>query len=516
MIVGQIVSGGNTELIIREKKGVDLELGDLVAVEDGSRKYLYMVSALEYGSLVGEDRLFTSSGSMLEGTKPNVEIPEKDLRLFRKVHVSPLLEVREDGGKLIPKSPRAIPLFLSKVRDITKEDFSFLKKPETEIFLGKIRSGTKVLDFDYHLKGEDVLSHHALISAQTGRGKSNLVKVMLWEAMKHNKFGILVMDVHNEYFGVGSSKGLRNHPNASRSLIQYSKNPPTGQKRLVINLRALLPSDLTGILQLSEAQEGALDFYYREHEKNWIRELMTEDAAREKEYEKKGIQAVTIRSLRRKLGNLFKIRTQKESDLPYCQDDVFDMESMGESTIKDIADLIEQGKVVLIDGSSISDDTGLIVTSAVMREIFYRYEYYKGEGTLNEKPQVGVVLEEAPRVLGESYGGNIFGRITREGRKFRIGLIAVTQMVSIIPDDILANIGTKIIMGNEMAQERRKLIESAAQDLSAYDQLIAGLDKGEAIVSSIFSKFPVPIYTPLFEDLVKEAEIEKKSERTFF
>jgi DNA helicase HerA-like ATPase len=215
MIVGQIVSGGNTELIIREKKGVGLELGDLVAVEDGSRKYLYMVSALEYGSLVEEDRLFTSSGSMLEGTRPNVEIPEKDLRLFRKVHVSPLLEVREEGGRLIPRSPRSIPLFLSKARDIMREDFSFLQKPETEIFLGKIRSGTKILDFDYYLKGEDVLSHHALISAQTGRGKSNLVKVMLWEAMRHNKFGILVMDVHNEYFGVGSSKGLRSQDRKS-------------------------------------------------------------------------------------------------------------------------------------------------------------------------------------------------------------------------------------------------------------------------------------------------------------
>jgi len=516
MIVGQIVSGGNTELIIREKKGVGLELGDLVAVEDGSRKYLYMVSALEYGSLVEEDRLFTSSGSMLEGTKPNVEIPEKDLRLFRKVHVSPLLEVREEGGRLIPRSPRAIPLFLSKARDIMREDFSFLQKPETEIFLGKIRSGTKVLDFDYYLKGDDVLSHHALISAQTGRGKSNLVKVMLWEAMRHNKFGILVMDVHNEYFGVGSSKGLRSHPNASRSLVLYSKNPPTGQKKLIINLRTLFPQDLAGIIPLTEAQEGALDFFYREHEREWIRELMGVDAEGEKEYEKKGIQAVTIRSLKRKLGNLFKITLQKEGGLPYCKDEVFNMETMGEVTIKDIADFIEEGKIVLIDGSSISDDTGLIVTSAVMREIFHRYEGYKDTGTLNAKLQVGVVLEEAPRVLGQSYGGNIFGRITREGRKYRIGLIAVTQMASVIPGDILANIGTKIIMGNEMAQERRCLIESAAQDLSAYDHLIAGLDKGEAIVSSIFSKFPVPIYTPLFENLVKEAETEMRSERTFF
>ncbi|MBM5805861.1 MAG: ATP-binding protein [Candidatus Verstraetearchaeota archaeon] len=520
MIVGQIVGGGNTELIIREKKGVGLELGDLVAVEDGSRRYLYMVSALEYGSLVEEDRLFTSSGSMLEGTKPNVEIPERDLRLFRKVHVSPLLEVRYEGkgegGRPVPRSPRAIPTFLSKAREITREDFSFLQKPETEIFLGRIRSGTKVLDLDYHLNGEDMLSHHTLISAQTGRGKSNLVKVMLWEAMRHNRFGVLVMDIHNEYFGVGSNKGLKNHPNADRSLVYYSKSPPPGQRRLRINLRALYPSYLIGVVELTEAQEGALEFYYREHGRDWIRELMTEDAVREKEYERRGVQPVTIHTLRRKLGNLFKIRTAKEGGAPYCEDEVFDMESMGESTVKDIADCIEQGKVVIIDGSSISDDTGLIITNAVMKDIFHRYESYKDEGTLKDRPQVGVVLEEAPRVLGEAYGDNIFGKIAREGRKFRIGLIAVSQMVSIIPDDILANIGTKIIMGNEMAQERRKLIESASQDLSAYDQLIAGLDKGEAIVSSIFSKFPVPIYTPLFENLVKEVETEKRSEKAFF
>jgi hypothetical protein len=516
MVVGQIVCGNNEALILREKKGVGLELGDLVVVEDGLRKYIYMVSALEYGSLIEDDRIFTSSGSMLEGTKPNVEIPEKDLRLFRKVSISPLLEVREERGGLVPKSPRSIPVFFSTAREISREDFSFMKKPQNEIFLGRIRSGTKVLELDYHLSGEDMLSHHALISAQTGRGKSNLVKVMLWEAMRHNKFGILVMDVHNEYYGVGSSKGLRSHPNASRSLVQYSKSPPTGQKRLVINLRSLVPADLTGILPLTEAQDGALDFYYREHEREWIKALMTEDVDLEKAYEKKGIQAVTIRSLRRKLGNLFKIRIQKETGLPYCRDEVFDMETMGESTVKDIADRIEEGKVVLIDGSSISDDTGLIVTSAVMREIFNRYEDYKGEGTLKDKPLVGVVLEEAPRVLGESYGNNIFGRIAREGRKFRIGLIAVTQMVSVIPDEILANIGTKIIMGNEMAQERRKLMESAAQDLTAYEQIIAGLDKGEAIVSSIFSKFPVPIYTPLFEEYAKGGETEKRAEQTYF
>ena len=52
---------------------------------------------------------------------------------------------------------------------------------------------------------------------------------------------------------------------------------------------------------------------------------------------------------------------------------------------------------------------------------------------------------------------------------------------------------TKIILGNEMASERAAIINSAAQDLSDEDRTIASLDKGEAIVSSIFAKFALPI-----------------------
>lgn len=506
MIVGQIVGGNNTALIIREKKGVGLELGELVSVEEGTtRRYLYIVSALEYGSLVSEDRLFTSAGSMLEGEKPNVEIPDQDLRIFRKAIITPLLEVRRNGREQA-SSPRSIPTFFSKVREIRNEDFSFLEKPHSEIFLGRIRSGAKRLAIDFYLDGDRLLSHHALISAQTGRGKSNLVKVMLWEAMKHNRFGILVFDVHNEYFGVGASRGLRVHPNAARALLYYSKKPPPGCRNLTINLRSLVPEDIMGIFNLTEAQKEALEFYHQHKNREWVRELLTEDPVKEKDYDAKGIRIGTIRALRRKMGNLFRIRTRLEAGagIPYCMDATFDLETMGESTIKEMADALEGGKVVIVDGSSISDDAGLIITSAVMREVFRRYEDYRDEGILGSKPQIGVVLEEAPRILAETYGSNIFGRIAREGRKFKIGLLAVTQMVSVIPNDILANIGTKIIMGNEMALERKRLMESASQDLTAYDQLIAGLDKGEAIVSSIFSKFPVPIYTPLFEEIANE------------
>ncbi len=515
MIVGQIVGGNNTGLILREKKGVGLEMGDLVTVDDGDRRYIYMVSALEYGSLISEERLFDSSGTILENIRPNVEIPERDLRLFRKVAINPLIEVRRGDGQERGVSVKSIPTFLSKVREIEKDDFRFLEKPRTAVFFGRIRSGSKVLDMDYQLDGEKVISHHALISAQTGRGKSNFVKVMLWESMNHENLGILVFDVHNEYFGGPGAKGLRDHPKSSRCLIYYSKDPPPGQRKLVVNLRSIVPDDLIGAINITEAQEGAMQFFHNRDGKNWVREIMTESEEMEKLCDQKGIQTATLRALRRKLRNVFNIVNDGVTGLPTCTSKVF-RNDMGETTVADMADMMEQGRVVLIDGSSIPDDAGLIIAGAVMRTLFGRYESYRDRGELQAKPQVGVVLEEAPRILDEAKTGSIFGRIAREGRKFKIGLIAVTQMVSVIPTEILANIGTKVIMGSELALERKRLIESASQDLTAYDQLIAGLDKGEAIVSSIFSKFPVPIQVPLFEEVAKGAPQEKKAQQAYF
>ncbi|MCX6656830.1 MAG: hypothetical protein NTY03_17190, partial [Candidatus Bathyarchaeota archaeon] len=58
-------------------------------------------------------------------------------------------------------------------------------------------------------------------------------------------------------------------------------------------------------------------------------------------------------------------------------------------------------------------------------------------------------------------------------------------------------------LGNELAPEREAIINSAAQDLAEDDRAIASLDVGEAIVSSNFTRFAVPVQIPLFEDFIK-------------
>ena len=65
-----------------------------------------------------------------------------------------------------------------------------------------------------------------------------------------------------------------------------------------------------------------------------------------------------------------------------------------------------------------------------------------------------------------------------------------------------------------MKQEREAIINSASQDLSEDDKNIASLDKGEAIITSIFVPFAMPIKIPLFEDIVREKGILSQTGKT--
>jgi uncharacterized protein len=110
-------------------------------------------------------------------------------------------------------------------------------------------------------------------------------------------------------------------------------------------------------------------------------------------------------------------------------------------------------------------------------------------------------------VLGKAVlaqGSNAFDQLAREGRKFGVGLVAITQVPSLIQREILANMNTKIILGLEMSLERNAIIESAAQDISDLSSAIASLEKGEAIITSSFVRFPMPITMPLFTELIPQ------------
>ncbi len=493
MSVGQIIGGEYGELYVRQKAGKTIEIGELLSVGD----VILQVHDLGYRSLMEDDDLARISGMQLEGYD-DTHLMEEEIRNYITAKAKLLVQVRDGEAKI----PKRLPPFFNKVDRVDEGDFAFLDKPDNGLYLGKIRSGSRVLDVPVFIDGKKALSHHILIPATTGRGKSNLVKVMLWNLVPTDYCGMLIIDPHDEYYG-RNELGVKDHSLASKRVEYYSPNPPKGGFSLKLNIDLLKPWDLSGIIDLTSAQTDAMYVYHEEYGDRWLTRVFLGD---EEESRARGIQETTMDVLRRKLS--LAIDVHREGDRVYCRGGIFTTQGC-ENLLEQIVESMESGKKVILDTSSMSQDKELLIAGMITNRMFNRYKHYKEVGELDDKPTISIVIEEAPRVLGERAGRNIFHTIAREGRKFRVGLIAITQLSSMIPRELLANMNTKIILGNEMRSEREAIIGSVAQDLSKDSKNIASLDKGEAIVSSIFTKFAVPIKIDLFEDIAKSQEKKK-------
>jgi hypothetical protein len=500
MIKGQVISGELGKILIRKKSEKDLEIGELLISDTKNSKILLQVYSLLYGSQISQQNLELISGLKLE-EENDLEFLDPKLRNYTLAYLKPMITLDEKGSKLC----KSLPSFFSSVREITKDDLKFLTTPKNPLFLGKLRSGSKILDVDISLPGEKTFSHHILIPGTTGRGKSVLLKVMLWNIIDKDYCGVLVLDPHDEYYG-RNELGLKDHTKKENVVYYTTKSPPPGCKTLKINLSIIKPQHFNGVVDFSDAQKQAMNMYYKEFGKKWIEAIILE-----KKLENAVFRDDTLAVVKRRLIYLL--------DLEFSQNQLscngaFDLQA-GEATINDICNELEQSKTVIIDTSNFAGAVELLIGSLISTEILNRYKSYRINGELDKKPVISIVLEEAPRVLGKEVlekGSNMFSTIAREGRKFKVGLTAITQLPSLIPRQILANMNTKIILGIEMKPERQAIIDSASQDLSEDDRNIASLDKGEAIITSNFTKFATPIKIPLFENLVEQEKEEYKKD----
>ena len=520
-VVGQVVGGKFRDIIIRQKSGTDLEIGDLMVSEEDNSFLILQVFALEYGSQIQDKMQQMISGVRLEQDSADVNFYEPEFVNYVLARIKPLVRVYKENDQV--KIPKSLPMFFNKLRLITKHDLEFLQKENDAIFIGHIRSGSKVIkEAEVWLPAEDVFSHHVLIPATTGRGKSNLVKMILWHVLNTNKVGALVLDAHDEYFGrVGT--GLKDHDKASENLAYYTpSDPPVGANHLTINLQSIKPEHFEGIVDFSDPQMQAIRTAYRRFGKDWISQLMTTDPTSTEMGGTDRIRgetaASTLMVIQRKLRLLLSL-DKDEDGVVFSKHDVFDSTTKGLNTVNEIVQNIEQGKVIVLDTSRLGNEAELIVGNIIASKLLQKYKDAKARGNLDGKPVVTIIIEEAPRVIGEdvlvSKNDNIYSTIAKEGRKFKVGLTAITQLSSVIPKTILANMNTKIILGNEMKQERDAIIASASQDLSEDDRNIASLDKGEAIITSIFVPFAMPIKIPLFEDIVKVRQTKTGPTKVF-
>ena len=169
------MAGEVGKILIREKSGEKIELGDLLAVDDKDGYLLIQVYDLLYGSQISRLWREQMAGLKLEGLGAGLEFFEPQLRNYILAAGKAVLRVTSKV-----QAPKVLPDFFGTVRHAETKDFQFLGKPANPMYLGQVRSGSKVIDVPVYLDASEALVHHILIASTTGRGKSNLVKVMLW------------------------------------------------------------------------------------------------------------------------------------------------------------------------------------------------------------------------------------------------------------------------------------------------------------------------------------------------
>ena len=128
--------------------------------------------------------------------------------------------------------------------------------------------------------------------------------------------------------------------------------------------------------------------------------------------------------------------------------------------------------------------------------------YKDGEGVVSSSklPLVNVVIEEAPSILNPQRMkfGSVFRDISRQGRKFGIGLTVVSQQVSEIDQGVLTQLNTELTMalGNEL--ERREAVRNASGDLSDFEKELQVLGKGQIVLTASYRDIPTPVQVRRF------------------
>ncbi|HET9444355.1 MAG TPA: hypothetical protein VFO65_13580, partial [Acidimicrobiales bacterium] len=114
---------------------------------------------------------------------------------------------------------------------------------------------------------------------------------------------------------------------------------------------------------------------------------------------------------------------------------------------------------------------------------------------------------EAQRVLANNKDreSNVFPRVAREGRKFKVGLCAITQQPKLLDAELLSRFNTYFVLGLADERDRNILKSSAKQDLSASAGEIQTLMPGECLIANLAAPFAVPAKIHLWADVCRAA-----------
>ena len=173
---------------------------------------------------------------------------------------------------------------------------------------------------------------------------------------------------------------------------------------------------------------------------------------------------------------------------------------------------VDEGHTVILDVSQLSNVQADLVALTVARRLF-EHRLDLGVEESSRRPVISIVSEEAPLYLSPERVEspfNPFARIAREGRKFGVGLVAISQMATLIERQLLANFNTLIVMRTRSSSDLNFF-----RDIGIPVETLPYLGDREAFLYTpdLPIKEPIPVYIQSWFDDEVIKQVRERVER---
>lgn len=571
-LYGKVGGGNQTSLEIMGNNR-DISVGEIFMIyshRDGrERVFFFRVLGLENYLRQVDNMTRVASTLMVEG---DAYLSGIERNMLLTIGGRMLGYAEKVGDDWTFKSPRRLPDHLGSVyrpvKGVSDEFVEEMLDCQTagEVYVGDLQVGEDTLNVPVLLPSK-FLPMHVGIFGSTGAGKSNLMMVLIKSMIDNNlqsvrnpaqdlpRISAFCIDPHDEFatgtdtYGIqdvvedmspttrsevlGDFYYLTTHKSATqRNIRKYAQE-------IRIFWSEIQPRDLYSIMEFTSQMMALIDLAYAKDRANWIRVLLDMD-------EGSGDSPIgTIRAVQRRL------RAIERSPIF-----IEDGEKNTPSTLDDIFYAMETGRILVVNTSLMRDMEQFLLTTVVTRTLSDMRRALKSSGNLGDfdrqgqmrlpnrffsrvktkartfyslggvadkspvrdprsLPVIQVTVEEAPSILNPELmrGQSVFKDISRQGRKFNIGLLVVSQQVSVLDNVILSQMNTEINLrlGNE--REIRAAIENASVNISGFENEFRVMSRGEAIVTQSYRELPLPVRIPLFDDVYVRDKNKYKEKR---
>jgi DNA helicase HerA-like ATPase len=387
--------------------------------------------------------------------------------------IARIIGYRDDAGIVkLPTIPFRPGARVYRAEDpLIAEVLGLKHRGNTGAYVGMLRNHQLKIELDIN----QLVQRHVSVLAKTGGGKSYLLGVLIEELLRH-KVTCVIIDPHGEYHslrdpapknGVHARFGVETQ-GFGKQVLEFSPDAtlnPTA-KPLTFSLRHLDPRDLLVFMGLTNVKQFLAP----------LKTLLEEVAAANPEFTMKDL----VRAAERGEGAIAEVLHER---LEYVEQTKL-LGPKGTS----LNELVEKGCATLINLRGVAPDVQELVVARIAATLF--------DNRKKDKiPPLFLVIEEAHNFApqqGSATCSRILKNIASEGRKFGLGLCAVTQRAARIDKSVLSQCNTQLILQVTNPLDLKAIAQSIEGLTAGMTEMIQSLPVGVALVTG------GGYHTPLF------------------